>query len=69
MAFAGTTESEKVDEGVIVRAAVEVALCVPTVTVKGPVAAPAGITIEMCEASKVATGPAMVPPPCLFKDT
>ena len=42
------------------------ALCVPTVTVSSPVAAPAGMIMKMCDVSKLATGPAILPPPCLL---
>lgn len=65
----GATATEKLDAAVMVSATVEVALCVPTVTVSGPVAAPAGMTKAMLVAVKLVIGAEIVPPPCWFKVT
>ena len=67
--LAGETAKVKLDGAAIPRLALEVALCVPTVTVTGPVAAPAGMTKEMAVAVNVAVGAAMVPPPCMLSVT
>src|SRR5271157_4831534 len=71
MTFAvpGLTVRVKFDAGTIERVALEVTLWVPTVTDTGPVAAPAGITKPIAIALKVATGAAMVPPPCCLRVT
>jgi len=53
----------KFDGVVTVRADVDVALCVPTVTVIGPVDAPDGITKLMLVAVKFEMGAAILPPP------
>jgi hypothetical protein len=65
----GDTVKVNPDGGTMESVAVEVALCVPTVTVIGPLAAPVGMTNEMAVAEKLATGAATVPPPCWFRVT
>ena len=53
----------KLDGVVMLSAVVEVALCVPTVTVMSPVAAPEGMTKLMLVAVKLEIGALSVPPP------
>ena len=60
----GVTPNVKLDETVMVRLPVEAALWLPTVTVIGPVTAPAGTTNDRLVAVNVETGAFMEPPLC-----
>jgi hypothetical protein len=57
----------KLEAATTVKEFVDVAVCVPTVTVIGPVDAPAGITKVRLVAVKLTSGVEIVPPPCWFK--
>jgi hypothetical protein len=63
-AIGGKAARVKLEDGVTVRVLADVALCVPTMTVKGPVPAPAGITKAMLVAVNELRGASRVPPPC-----
>jgi hypothetical protein len=60
----GVTPKVKLDEVVTVSGLVEVMLWVPTVTVIGPVTAPAGMTKDKLVAAAAETGALREPPPC-----
>jgi hypothetical protein len=69
VAVVGTAEIVKVDAAVIVKGPADVTLCVPTVTVNFPVAAPSGTTKAIVVAVKLETGAVIIPPTELLNCT
>jgi hypothetical protein len=65
----GPALTEKLDDATTLKLAVETTDWFPTVTVKGPDAAPAGTMKLMLVAVKLTMGTLMLPPPCWLRAT